>query len=175
MTTKEIWKDIKGYEGLYQISNFGRVKSLEKKRWIKRNESYGIYKEKILKKGLSGAGYYSVILYKNSKSKTYRIANLLADNFIEDIKKGSVVDHINNIKTDDRLENLQIITQRENTVKYHESIKKLPIGVSWNKRQQKYESRIWIVDKKRFLGLFNCPIKAGIAYQDELARVGGVL
>ena len=101
----EIWKDIKGFEGLYQASNLGRVKSLKR--------PYGL-KEKILKPGLA-CGYYQVQLCKNSKVKFYYVHRLVWEAFNGSIPEGLQVNHINEIKSDNRLENLNLMTPKENT------------------------------------------------------------
>lgn len=73
----EIWKDIQGYEGLYQVSNLGRVKSLA--RILNDGR---IWKEKIIKPAKSGSGYMQVTLYKNNIKKPFRIHRLVAEAFI---------------------------------------------------------------------------------------------
>lgn len=100
----EIWKDIPEYEGLYQASNFGRVKSLKR--------PYGL-KEKILKQQLV-CGYYIVGLCKNSIRKKYLVHRLVWETFNGTIAEGLQVNHINEIKTDNRLENLNLMTCKEN-------------------------------------------------------------
>ena len=100
---KEIWKDIKGFEGLYQVSNLGRVKSF-----------YGL-KEKILKPKLTRNGYYAVCLHKNSIRKFYLVHRLAYEAFNGTIPEGLQVNHINEIKADNRLSNLNLMTCKENT------------------------------------------------------------
>lgn len=108
----EKWKDIKGYEGLYQVSNLGRVRSLD--RSIKVNNSCSrVYKGKILKGNLGTNGYLYVILSKDGVCKTKYIHNLVAPTFHNRIE-GYDVDHINSIKTDNRSDNLRYITHFEN-------------------------------------------------------------
>lgn len=115
----EIWKDIIGYEGIYQISNKGNVKSL--KRIVKQDTGYGkkykrILKEKILKANLDTNGYLYVNLTLNKIKKPYRIHHLVADNFLPIKRNGMklVVDHIDRNKTNNNVENLRIVTQSVN-------------------------------------------------------------
>lgn len=110
----EEWKDIKGYEGKYQVSNFGRVKSL----WFEHNTFNGIkkiQKEKILSQREDNLGYVSYGLFKNGKPKRVRAHKLVVEAFIGSIPKGLVVNHINGIKSDNRVENLEICTYSHNT------------------------------------------------------------
>ena len=109
-TETEIWKDIPNYEGIYQASNLGRVKSME------RIDALGHrLKEKILKPGISHNGYYIVCLHKNSIGKQYRINRLVYEAFNGPIPENMQVNHINEIKTDNRLSNLNLMTPKENT------------------------------------------------------------
>lgn len=104
----EKWKDIEGYEGLYQISNLGRVKSLPKPC---RNNS--ISKEKILKPRINDNGYCVVDLYKNKKRKVFRIHKLVMHTFIG--KNESLdINHIDGNKTNNKLSNLEYCTRQEN-------------------------------------------------------------
>lgn len=101
----EIWKDIKGYEGLYQISNLGNVKSLNY-----RNTD----EEKILKQIKHSKGYLQVGLCKNGKTKKYTTHRLVAEHFIPNPNNLPQIDHINTNKTDNRVENLRWCTIKEN-------------------------------------------------------------
>lgn len=99
---QEIWRDIKDYEGLYQVSNLGRVKN------VKRNS--------ILKTDIERGGYFRVTLYKNGKPKHYLIHRLVAQAFVynQDPVKNVEVDHINTIRTDNRAENLEWVDKQKN-------------------------------------------------------------
>lgn len=80
----EIWKDITGYEGCYQVSNTGRVKSLT--RYVVGRYTDRIVNEKILKPSIGTHGYYYISLYKNSIVKKYTIHRLVIKSFIENPK-----------------------------------------------------------------------------------------
>lgn len=99
---KEIWKDINGYECIYQVSNLGKVKSLK----------FG--KEKILRACKNRYGYLQVILWNNGIIKSKTIHKLVAEEFILNIYNKCDVNHINGIKTDNRLSNLEWSTRSEN-------------------------------------------------------------
>ena len=102
----EIWKDIKEYEGLYQVSNMGRVKSLNY-RGCKG-------KERIMKQSFYYNGYLKISLKKNRKIKTIKVHRLVAIAFIPNVENKPEIDHKNTIKTDNRVENLRFVTHKEN-------------------------------------------------------------
>lgn len=95
---KEIWKDIKGYEGLYQVSNFGRVKSLVNNK--------GQYREKILNP-IIGNGYYRVRLFKNKQNKLYSVHRLVAEAFIPNPDNLPQVNHRDENKLNNSVDNLE--------------------------------------------------------------------
>ena len=104
----EIWKDIKGYEGLYQVSNFGRVKSLP--RTIISQNHFNFFQKTIKEKILSApksAGYPIVTLYKNGVSKIYKVHRLVTETFIPNPNNLSQVNHKDEDKTNNCVENLE--------------------------------------------------------------------
>lgn len=115
----EEFRDIEGYEGLYQVSNLGRVKSLSR---IKTN-IYGIkypIKERILKHVTHTEGYLSVALCINGKPTTKLVHRLVGQAFLlKDIEK-AFINHKNGIKIDNRLDNLEWCTTKENNQHSHD-------------------------------------------------------
>lgn len=98
---KEIWKDIKGYENLYKISNYGNIVS---------------YRGNIIKQRLASNGYFRVWLYNNI-NKTHKpltVSRIVAESFIPNLKNKPFVNHINGVKTDNYSSNLEWCTQSEN-------------------------------------------------------------
>lgn len=112
----EVWKDIKGYEGLYQISNLGRVKSLSRTiTVIDNNRIYSkTLKQKILYQELHNKGYLNVTLYKNKKYKTLYVHRLVAEAFIDNYQSKSQVNHIDGNRKHNNVLNLEWVTNQEN-------------------------------------------------------------
>lgn len=112
---KEIWKDIKGYEGSYQVSNFGRVKSLERVVYTK-NGSKRCVREIIMKPEICTFDYPCVFLRKNYTKKTKLIHRLVAEAFIPNPDNLPVVNHKDEDKTNCHVDNLEWCTQQYNSV-----------------------------------------------------------
>lgn len=105
----EEWKDIEGYKGLYQISNLGRVKSLS------RVNPYGRkVKERILKSQLDSNGYPYVSLWNRNKRKAIRIHQLVGKYFISNLMNLSELNHIDGIKSNFSISNLEWVSRKEN-------------------------------------------------------------
>lgn len=115
---KEIWKDIFGYEGLYQVSNFGNVRSLDRAVWCSPSATRGSYKMKVKGRALNFSksvdGYLRVALSKNSKSATTPVHRLVASHFIPNPGMLDQVNHIDGDKTNNYVDNLEWCTQVEN-------------------------------------------------------------
>ena len=110
----EIWKDIPGYEGLYQASNLGRIKGL-KRKVSTGNNGYRIIKEQIKKPVLQKSGYYHIALYKNCKRQEFNVHKIILMTF-NPVKKNeeTSIDHIDMNKTNNSLNNLEWVTPKEN-------------------------------------------------------------
>lgn len=100
--TNEIWKDIEGFEGKYQVSSFGRIKSL-----YQQNQYTIYYKETIIKPSFHNQGYLKVTLFNRQSKKICFIHRLVAQAFIPNLDNKPEVNHINEIKSDNRVENLE--------------------------------------------------------------------
>ena len=159
----EIWRYVPGYEDLYEVSSLGRVKSLS---------NNGYKKEKIRVLRLDIHGYLSVNL-SNKKIKRYKVHQLVAMAFLGHKPNGNVlvVDHINNDKLDNRLENLQVISNRENSYKTQEKYASKYKGVSFNKNKKRWIARIQIDGKSKYLGMHRTEELASEAYQNKLKEL----
>lgn len=127
MITLEEWKDIEGYEGIYQVSNYGNVKSLARQR---RN-SKGIYmqKEKLLSLTNTSTGYKKVELVKNGKKKGYKVHRLVAMAFIDNPENKPEVNHIDGNKINNHVDNLEWVTSSENSIHAYKT------GLNPNKKE----------------------------------------
>lgn len=103
--TIENWRDIAGYEGLYEVSTCGRVRSLD--MFVRNRNGCSLRKGRILRPRLVGSGYQQVNLHKNGKKKNHYIHRLVANEFLPNPKHFKEVNHINECKDDNRAENLE--------------------------------------------------------------------
>jgi len=156
----EQWKNIQNYEDYYQASTFGRFKSLE--RYKKNKSKFQLVEQKILKQ--RKGKYLFLELNKDSVAKSFTVHCLMAMVFLNHKPNGHklVVDHINNNRFDNRILNLQVITQRENCSKDKKS-KSGFTGVS--KIKDKYSVVINSNKKRFYLGLFNSLKEANTIYK----------
>lgn len=111
---QEIWKPVVGYEGLYQVSSLGRVKSLERLVKNDKKDVFMLLKEKVLSLCSSGRQYYYVSLTKDSSSKKVYVHRLVAEAFLPNTENKPCIDHLNTNKFDNRVENLRWVTHKEN-------------------------------------------------------------
>lgn len=111
----EIWKDIKDSNGAYQVSNLGRIRS--KTRYVKNSGSYsGVSKKSgiFLKQTTTKKGYKRLGLVFSGKRKSFQVHRIVALHFIPNPENKPQVNHINSIKTDNRVENLEWVNNSEN-------------------------------------------------------------
>ena len=113
---KEVWKPIKDYEGLYSVSNMGRVRS--EGRWIMTHngeKEYRYYKkDKILKGYVDREGYRGLLLSKDGKLHHCKVHRLVAQTFIPNPEHHNEVDHKNKLRSDNRVSNLRWVNRKEN-------------------------------------------------------------
>lgn len=150
----EIFKDIPGYEGIYQVSNFGRIKSFK------------FNKEKILKNRLDPYGYYQVILRKDNKSKNYRVHSLVVlafYNFEANKKFERQIDHIDRNPLNNNLENLRIVSATENQLNKNGYGVSKHKHISYCKQRKKWIVQIFINKKNKNLGYYDTEEEAVIA------------
>jgi len=151
----EKWELIKDFEN-YSISNFGNVRS----------------PTRILKQPIDEYGYPIVCLYQNNIQKTKRVHRLVWDAFGNKPRNGHSIqiDHIDNNKTNNHINNLHLMTNRQNVSKYYKTIKTASkyTGVFWSKASNKWYARITINKKLKHIGYFISEIDAHNTYQKEL-------
>ena len=167
---EEIWKDIKGYEGTYQVSNLGKIKRLT----ILNDNGYrkAILQEKELKLFLGNTGYLMVNLYKDKKPSKKLVHRIVAETFINNINKVKYVNHIDSDKLNNNLSNLEWVSNMENNL--HRFLGKdtsssYP-GVCWDKNKSKWRAYIFIKGKLKHLGYSKIEHKAyclRVKYEQE--------
>ena len=121
---REEWRPVVGYEGLYEVSNTGNVKSLERTVWDSVRGYYRTIPERILKVGKTTNGYLHVQLYKDGKGKWYLVHRLVAVAFIGNPNNLLVINHKNEIKSDNRVSNLEWCSHSYNN-SYNDKGKKI--------------------------------------------------
>ena len=168
---EEIWRDVVGYQNSIFYISFGRVMSVERK--VKGR--YGNLKtinSRILKFCNNSVGYHHVMLCKLNKKETYIIHKMVAIAFLGHNPCGYefVVNHINLNKKDNRIQNIEIVTHRENSNMQHIKHSSKYTGVS--KVDNNYwRARININNKSYHIGRFKTEYEAHLAYQNELSKL----
>ena len=161
---EEIWKDIKGYETLYQVSNLGRLRSLDRCVAHSRGGTANL-KGAPLKPAKSKNKYYTIGLTKLGIAKTFKVHKLVADAFlgIPEIGK-TYINHINSDRFDNSVSNLEYVSPIENSIHSVSRFKSF-VGAKFSKKNNKWESEIRYNDVYKWLGYFNTQ---ELAYQARL-------
>ena len=166
------WDSIPDYEGFYRCSTLGKVKSLGRTIICSNGRSRKT-NDKILKNGINN--YYPfIILYKIGNYKGIQIHRLVAITFLNHIPDGhkNVVDHIDGNKMNNKVSNLRIVTNRENSSvcfrKNKYNISSIYSGVSWDNNRSKWRATIKIENTKKHLGYFNDEKHASTAYKNAI-------
>ena len=171
---EEKWVDIPGYEGSYQVSNIGNVKSLE--RIISRLPTTQYVRERILKQGTHCRGYKHVSIKGHNGIKSQKVHRLVAMAFLgyDPSMKDMVIDHIDGCAGNNLLSNIRVVTRRENTticfMKNRSTFTSSSAGVSWTNRERRWRARINIDKKEIGLGYFILESDAVKAYSDALIK-----
>lgn len=173
----EIWKDIKGYEGVYQVSNMGNVKRLpysQMMTWLK-TPSLRKYSGGILKPSKKDGKYQVVQLSDSNVSKQFYVHRLVASAFIGEIPSGMTVNHKDKNIDNNNSDNLEIVSYRDNTIHANKNTKMSSkyVGVYWNKARKKWVAMVRLPKgEKNYLGGFDCELKAYQAVIEEYKRQG---
>ena len=157
----EKWRDIICYEGLYQVSSMGRVKSFHSGN------------EYMLKQNTDSRGYSRVSLCKDGNKKDGYIHQLVAVAFLNHTPCGYVivVNHKDFNKLNNDIGNLELVSNRENTNKRHIKSSSKYTGVSWSKQDRVWKSQLVINGDTKYLGRFKSEFRAHLAYQYELLNI----
>ena len=110
----EEWRNVEGFEGQYQVSSLGRVKSVQRKRKIHFGLRERTVRERILKTEVKGDGYVRVVLSTPTKPNRVYVHRLAAQAFIPNPDNKPEIDHINRNRSDNRVINLRWVTHKEN-------------------------------------------------------------
>lgn len=166
---EEVWKDVIGYEGLYMVSNKGNVKSLDRTSETSNGKVLKL-KGKILKECYDKFGYTIFGICKNGISINKRGHFLVANSFLNHTanKFNTVIDHIDGNPKNNNLNNLQLLTSRENTIKGHKNKTSKYTGVCYHKTAKKYMASIQINKKNIHLGYFKTEEEARDKYLQKL-------
>ena len=130
---KEIWKEISGYEGYFEVSNLGNFRSKDRVIRYKDNGTR-LYPGKLLKTETIVEGYQRIVLMKEAIKKRYMCHRLVAQEFVPNPDNKPYVNHINGNKADNRAENLEWVTQSENELHSHSVLGNTMRGKTYPKK-----------------------------------------
>lgn len=162
----EIWKDITNYEGLYQISNLGRVKALYRE-FIVKDGTIRKYPEKILKPDeccTSKVKYQRVTLSKHHETKRFQVHRLVAEHFIENTDNKPFVNHIDNDGLNNKANNLEWVTHAENMLHAQKQGRLFKAQSSGGKQGSKVNYNKMLNKVRHMIGnIFGCYIVISLA------------
>ena len=163
---EEIWKAIPNYEGSHEASNLGRIRSIDREVVYSNGRVYRL-KSRVLRQS-NGSGTYKVV---NIQKSVKYVHQLVAMAFLGHVPNGHslVVDHIDNDRQNNNLNNLSIVSNRENLSRRGGSSKY--VGVYFNKSTNKWASKIRVGGKNVWIGRFKNEIDAHNAYQNKLKEL----
>lgn len=168
MKYMEEWKDLKGFEGIYQISNLGNVKSLSRIISYKDGRDRPT-KEKLMKLYIDSSGYYMCNLRKDKKTFYKRIHILVYETFVGEIPENMVIDHINRDKLDNRMDNLRCVQQSINSMNSNLHLHYKPdIQKVKNKNGEKtyFMLRFTMYGKRKTIGYYSSYEEAENKYKE---------
>ena len=171
----EIWKDIPEYEGYYQASNLGRIRSLD--RTVVFSDGRKRFYRGGVMDGSVNRGYRQTTLSGDGIGRTLMFSQIIAMTFLGHDPNGLtlVVDHINGDKSDNRVENLRIVSHRANTStcfrSNEDSLSSEYVGVSWDKSKSKWRTQIQHDGVSTFLGYYKTELEAFKAYKSALSKI----
>lgn len=142
---REIWKDLKGYEDYYEISNYGNIKRKARYRYDKIRKRKNYFNEKIAKSTDNGNGYLMIRLYPDYKP--HYIHRLVAINFIPNTEQKEQVNHKNGNKKDNFINNLEWVTPKENMIHSSKFLKTKYNLSGLEKNREKQKKKINMLDK----------------------------
>lgn len=110
----EMWKNVVGYEGIYEVSNLGKIRTKEGKQTKTKRHGIRTWKQRELKQKTDKNGYKRVGLWKDGKEKTHLVHRIVAEVFLEKIPEKEIINHKNGNPNDNRVENIEWCNYREN-------------------------------------------------------------
>ena len=168
---EETYKDIKGYNGIYQVSNKGNVRS--KTRQVKGAYTLYVKKGRVLKQSLNSKGFLKVALHLNGKSETKLIHILVAESFLGHTRTGhgAKVRHLDFDKWNNDANNLKVSSNLDSIYTTKKGTSSKYIGVNFDKHSNKWKASLFYNKKQRTLGLFKTEIEAMNCYQSKLQEL----